>query len=249
MSNHKVLATVGPRDITAGDVERIAGSFDPQTAMQFKTPEGKKKLIQELVNQELFYLDAIENKLDQEEEFKSHMEKIKSDILKQYAISTLFKDIKVTEDEAISYYKQNEEQFTNSESARASHILIEDEEKAKSVLGEIESGLPFEEAAKKYSSCPSKQQGGDLGYFTRGSMVPEFEEVAFEMEKGQISVPVKTQYGYHLIKLIDKKQEEVKSFDEVKVQLGQQLLNHKQEHVYFNKIIELKQKYETKIME
>lgn len=249
MSNNKVLATVGPREITESDFERASTGFDPQTAEQFKTPEGKKRLVQELVNQELFYLDAVEKKLDQDEEFKSQLEKFKTDLLKQYSIGMLLKDIKVTEDEVLSFYKQNEKQFKSDESVKASHILVETEEKAKNILSEIKSGLSFEDAARKYSSCPSNQQGGDLGYFTRGRMVPEFEDAAFALDKGQISEPVKTMYGYHLIKLTEKKQEQVKSYDEVKNQLAQQLLGQKQEHVYFNKIIELKQNYETKIME
>ncbi len=89
---------------------------------------------------------------------------------------------------------------------RAEHILVEDEAQALEIKKEIESNtLTFEEAAKKYSKCPSKASGGDLGYFGRRMMVKEFEDAAFDGEKGVVSNPVKTQFGWHLIKVIDKK--------------------------------------------
>ena len=88
---------------------------------------------------------------------------------------------------------------------RASHILVETEQEANDLLNQINSGKKFEKLAKKHSSCPSGKNGGDLGYFTRGRMVPEFENAAFGMNVGQVSAPIKTQFGYHLIKVIDKR--------------------------------------------
>ena len=88
----------------------------------------------------------------------------------------------------------------------AKHILVSTESEAKDILQKINNGsISFEEAAKKWSNCPSKNNGGDLGYFGRGMMVKEFEDVAFSTEKGAISAPVKTQFGWHLIKVIDKR--------------------------------------------
>ena len=88
----------------------------------------------------------------------------------------------------------------------AKHILVSTESEAKDILQKINNdSISFEEAAKKWSNCPSKNNGGDLGYFGRGMMVKEFEDVAFSTEKGAISAPVKTQFGWHLIKVIDKR--------------------------------------------
>ncbi|MDR2781462.1 MAG: peptidyl-prolyl cis-trans isomerase [Holosporaceae bacterium] len=88
----------------------------------------------------------------------------------------------------------------------AKHILVETETQANKILQDIQDGkLSFEEAAKKQSSCPSRTNGGDLGYFGRGAMIKEFEKVAFATPKGEISKPVKTQFGWHIIKVIDKK--------------------------------------------
>ena len=88
---------------------------------------------------------------------------------------------------------------------RASHILVKDEATAKKLKAEIEGGLAFEDMAKQHSSCPSKAKGGDLGWFGKGSMVKPFEDAAFSLNEGQLSSPVKTQFGYHLIKLTGKR--------------------------------------------
>lgn len=88
---------------------------------------------------------------------------------------------------------------------RASHLLVETEEEAKKLKQEIEQGKSFAETAKEVSLCPSGQEGGDLGYFGKGMMVKEFEDAAFSMNVGEISDPIKTQFGWHLIQLTDKK--------------------------------------------
>lgn len=89
---------------------------------------------------------------------------------------------------------------------RAEHILVQTQEEAMNLKKQIENNeISFEDAAKKYSKCPSKTQGGDLGYFGRGMMVKEFEDAAFDGEKGTVSNPVQTQFGWHLIKVVDKK--------------------------------------------
>ena len=88
---------------------------------------------------------------------------------------------------------------------RASHLLVKTVDEAKQCLEEIESGKPFEDVAAAVSLCPSGASGGDLGYFERGMMVKPFEDMAFDMEIGEISPPLMTQFGWHLIKLTDKK--------------------------------------------
>jgi len=249
MANNHVVATVGGREITDLDVELLLKSMDPQKAMQFKSPEGINKVIDELINQELFYLYAKEIKMDEEEQYKLELEKIQSTFLKQYAISKVVGNITVTDAEVEEFYNDNKDKFVASEGVQASHILVEDEEKALNILKEINEGLSFEEAASKYSTCPSSEQGGNLGFFGRGRMVPEFEEVAFTLNQDEISSPVKTQFGFHLIKVVDKKDKSEKSLDEVQGQIGQHLFAEKQQELYYNTVEDLKKKYEVKVLE
>ena len=88
---------------------------------------------------------------------------------------------------------------------RASHILVQTEEEANDLLKKLDEGADFGELAQEYSMCPSKRDGGDLRFFGRGMMVKPFEDAAFDLEVGQVSAPVETQFGWHLIKLTDKK--------------------------------------------
>ncbi|HEX3029309.1 MAG TPA: peptidylprolyl isomerase [Clostridia bacterium] len=246
MEKNEVLAVVGGREITEKDYEFLLRNLDQQTAMQFYSAEGKKRLVGELINQELIYLDAVKNGVDKDEEFVKELDKIKSNFLKQYAVGKLVRNADVSESEVKSYFVANREQFKTPESVKASHILVGSEDKALEVLDEINGGMVFEEAAKEYSTCPSRAKGGDLGYFTRGQMVPEFEAAAFELPIGEISIPVKTQFGYHIIKVIDKKAEVSQNFDEVKDQLKQQMTAKKQEEIYLKKVNELMSQYEIK---
>jgi len=247
MEKNQVVASVGEKQITQEYVENVLKNIDPQRAMQFASPEGKQKLVEELVNQELFYLDAINKGLDKDEAFVNEVERMKENILKQYAINLAIKDVTVSEADIAGFYYENKEKFIAPESVHASHILVDDEATANAILEEINGGLSFEEAAEKHSKCPSKAQGGDLGFFQRGRMVPEFEEAAFAMDAGEISKPVQTQFGFHLIKVVEKQASEVSPLEEVKPQLTQQLVTMKQQEVYYKKIEELKNQFPVKI--
>ena len=249
MGDKKVLATVGGREISEQDIDLLLESLEPEQAKHFGTGEGKKQLLSDLIAQELIYLDAVKNGLDKNEIFVREAQKMHDNFLKQFAVHRLLKSITVTEDELLDFYNKNKRIFKDPETTKASHILVKDEKQAHEIIKEISDGLSFEEAAKKYSSCPSNVVGGDLGYFERGKMVPEFEAVAFDMKIGETSSPVKTQFGYHIIKLVDKKEGEIKTFDEVKNQLGQQLITAKQQKVYVDKTNELRKEYEIIINE
>lgn len=247
MSQTDILAIVDGREITRKDVDVLLRSLNPQTAAQFQSEEGMKNLVGELVSQELFYLDALENGLDQEPAYLEEVERAKSGILKQHALNYLLGQAFVAESEILSFYMANQARFGASAGIKASHVLVDSEEKALSVVDEIKKGLSFEDAAKQYSSCPSKEAGGDLGFFSRGSMVPEFEAVAFAMETGEMSAPVKTQFGWHLIKVTDKQEASVKSLDEVRDQVANHLMSQKQQELYQSKVAELKGKHAVKV--
>lgn len=245
MSEKKVLAKVEDVEITEKDVMQFLNDVGPQVAMQFQSPEGIQKVVDELVNQQLLYLEAKENKLDETEEFKLLEEETKENLLKNYALNKLIANENVTEEEIKKHYDDNKSQYQKEESVKAKHILVDSENEAKEAIKEIEDGSSFEEVAKKYSKCPSKESGGNLGEFTRGKMVPEFEEAAFAMEEGSLSEPVKSEFGYHVIQLDEKVPAGVSSFEEVRNQINEQLLRLKQQEKYLNKIEELKGKYKV----
>lgn len=248
MAENKVLAEVEGRPITEQDIEARLRNMDQRRAAQYQTEEGKQRLLRDLINQELLYLEALENDLDQEEEFKQQMEHIKEDVLKQYAIRKLLDKVKVSKEQAKEYYDNNKKQFKSQESVRASHILVEDEETASNAMKEIEDGAQFEEVEEKYSQC-NDNKGGDLGYFTRGKMVQPFEDVVFDMEEGEVEGPVKTQFGYHIIKLVDKKNPENMSFEDVENDLIRQMTSMEQNRIYQSKSKELEEKYKVEIKE
>ena len=244
----KVLARVNGAEITDMDINLLIRSLDPQVAMQFYSPEGQERLLEELINQELFYTEAVENKFSEEEEFKAELEKMKKSALKQYALRKVLAEAVVTPEEVENFYNSHKDDYNKPEEVRASHILVQTEEEAKDIINKINAGTSFEDAAKEHSSCPSSSAGGDLGAFTRGRMVPEFEEAAFKMEIGEISEPVQTQFGYHIIKVTEKTPAGVMSFEEVKPQVESTVLSIKQQDKYLEKAKELKGKYTVEII-
>jgi len=241
MSEDTVLAIVNGKEIKSTAVDKFIKNLGNQSTQN--TPEGRKRILNELIQQELLYADAIDNHYDEDEEFLTRLDETEAEMLKQYAVYKLFKDITVTDKDVENYYKENRTNFFRDTSYRASHILLKDEQTANKVKEEIDNGLLFEQAALKYSLCPSKQKGGDLGFFQKGKMVKEFEDKVFEMEINQISEPVQTKYGYHIIKLTDKKEPGIMPLEIIKDNLKRDLMRAKQNYFYNQKIKELKDKY------
>ncbi|MNM37241.1 putative peptidyl-prolyl cis-trans isomerase Cbf2 precursor [compost metagenome] len=210
----------------------------------FATEQGKKQLLEQMISFELMFQFGKEASLDKTKEFETEVEKFKKELLTQMVINKVISEVTVTDDEALKYYEENRSMFSEPENVTAKHILISSEEEANKIKKEIESNnVTFEEAASQYSSCPSKEQGGNLGSFSRGMMVPEFEEAAFASEIGVVTEPVKTQFGYHLIKVEAKNAGKDLDFAEVKDGVVNQLLQETQQKKYFDLIGELSTKY------
>ena len=240
----KILATVEEKEITNLDVENALKSLDPYQAMHFQTEEGKKQLLEDLVNQELFYMQAKEDQLHNDEDFKAEMKKIEENMLKQYAINKVLSNVTLTEEEKKAFFEANKSKFNKPESASAKHILVDSEELANDILNKINNNeMTFEAAASAHSTCPSKDAGGDLGTFTRGQMVPEFEEAVFNMKNGEVSGPVKTQFGYHLIKLENLQAGGESEYEEVRNEIERSLMYQKQSEAYNKELNNLKSKY------
>ncbi len=239
-----VIARVGDREIKLKDVNEVMGRLDPQRAALYDNEIGRKAIAEELVNMELLLLLGGELEVEKTPEFAAMMDDLRKDVVRRLAVDSILKDVAVTPEETAEYYEKNKDRFAVPETVRASHILVENEEDMAKVKADLEAGMSFEDAAKKYSSCNSAAQGGDLGFFTKKDMVKEFAEAAFAMKVGEVTgEPVKTDFGLHLIKLTDRKEASVKSLDEMKDEISGGLENEKKAEAYRGELTRLKEKY------
>lgn len=237
---NKILATVQGAPITEADVDEFLAGLG-QRGAGYNTPEGRAMILDEIIGSRLLLLDAKRNLLEAEPAFQAQLKKMKDNLLAGYAAQKAVGGVTVTDADAKKYYEENKDKLTSGESVNASHILVDSEEKALEILAKIKEGMSFEDAAKEYSSCPSKENGGNLGDFGRGQMVPEFDSAVFAMEVGAITeTPVKTQFGYHLIKLNSKKAAEPIPYEKIADKIKDQLLGQKQGAAYESKINQLK---------
>ena len=245
----KVLANVGGFPITEDDVTEFLMTLG-QRGASYNNPEGRKMVLNQLIGQKLLLLDAKRNLMEADPAFKAQLAKVKDSLLSNFAAEKAIANVSVSDKDAETYYNENKEQFVSGDSVNASHILVDTEEKALEILADIKAGkVTFEDAAAANSSCPSKANGGNLGDFGRGQMVPEFDEAVFAMEIGAITdAPVKTQFGYHLIKLNSKKESEVIAFESIKDEIKEGLLGEKRRAAYDSKINQLKILYPVDMM-
>ena len=244
----KVAARVNGQPITEADIDAALVGMGAK-GERYNTPDGRKMVLEQLINKKLFLADAAKNLYEYDPQFKAEFQKLKEDMLANFAIAKAVDGVRVTDEEAKKFFEENEKDLNSGESVSASHILVDSEEKAKEIKAEIESGaVSFEDAARKYSSCPSSEQGGALGEFTRGQMVPEFDEACFSMKVGELRGPVKTQFGYHLIKLNDKKEATPLKYEDIADQIKQKLLTDKQQAAYRSKVNQLKILYPVDIL-
>ena len=244
-----VLAKVGDIELTKDDMIRIMRNLPQQQQQQVAGVEGRKQLLNEMVAGELLYLKGTAEGLDADEKYLELVNEAKRTILQQFTMQKILENIQVDEDEMKMHYDANQVHYQAGASAKASHILMADETEINKVKEEIAEGLSFAEAAGKYSTCPSKDRGGDLGTFEQGRMVPEFEAVAFSQEVGVVSEPVQTQFGYHLILVEERNEASVKAFDEVSDQIRQELTYAKQSEAYQSEVAKLKEKYPVEVFE
>ncbi|MBV1757093.1 MAG: peptidylprolyl isomerase [Dethiosulfatibacter sp.] len=244
----KILAKVDGKEITQEMFDSIMRNLPENHAAQAATEEGQKRLLDEIISGELLYIDAMAKKMDEEENFKAILEEAKKNLLQRFAIEDLILNADVSDEDVLTYYSANSGQFAKNEELTASHILVSTKEESERIAKEIIEGLEFSEAAKKYSTCPSKEVGGNLGTFEKGRMVPEFEKVAFSLPVGVVSEPVETQFGFHLIKVEDRSEPGVAEFEEVKDSIKTQMINQVQYDLYTNKINELKDKYSVELL-
>ncbi|MGQ9812190.1 MAG: peptidylprolyl isomerase [Dissulfurimicrobium sp.] len=257
-----VLAEVGPYKLDMKRFEEQVKSLPPQLQMMMaQNPQAKEQLVERWTHINLLAMRARDMKLDQDPEVKSRIEDLKNSLLAQEIIhKEIDKDVAISDEDAKNFYEKNKAEFSQPEMIKARHILIkvqsgapekawkEAEAKARDIKKKLDKGADFAQLAKQYSEDPgTKDKGGDLGFFPKGRMVPEFETAAFALKPGTISVPVKTQFGYHIIKVEEKRPAEVKTLNEVMPQVKQMVKMEKQQEELKKLIEQIKIKYPVKI--
>jgi len=183
-----------------------------------------------------------------QDEYKKVQERVKRELAIQVWQKQQLEKVKVSPKELKKYYDENKEEFNEKASVHARHILVKTEDEAKDIQNQLK-GLKadalkskFIQLAKDKSTGPSGPKGGDLGYFAQGQMVPEFNAKVFSMNVGTVSEPVKTQFGFHVIYLEDKKSGKTRAYTEVKSFIEQRLKMEKFKSVMQEKMLELKNK-------
>jgi peptidyl-prolyl cis-trans isomerase C len=247
-SGKDVVATVGNEVITLKDVdERIA----KLPAYYQNVIKGRKKeLVEDMVLEKLFYDEARKKGVQNDKEVKEMVEEAqKRIVISKFIRDAVENQAAVSDKEAQDYYNIHKDEFSLPERWRASHILVKTEGEAKAILDELAGGKSFEDLAKEKSQDASAQKGGDLGYFTTGQMVPEFEKAVAKMEVGQPGEIVQTQFGYHIIKVTDKKDAQAQEFKDVAAKVKNDLLLNKKRNLFDKMVEDLKAKSNVKIKE
>jgi peptidyl-prolyl cis-trans isomerase C len=241
-TDKSVLAKVNNTTITK---ENFLDKLDrlPEWARgRFQTDEGKKELLDEIIKEELLFQEAEKQGLHKDKEYMNKVDEFRRMTLISSLLKREIEDkTQLSEEDLKDFYDKHPDEFNQGLQVKAKHILVDTEEEAKEIQEKLQKGGDFAELAKAHSKDKgSAVNGGDLGFFTKGRMVPEFEHVAFNLKPGELSDPVKTQFGYHLIQVTEKKEGTQRAFEEVKASIERRLKMEKQRETFDTYIEKLK---------
>lgn len=229
----QVLAEVNGTKITTGDFNREVKNLPEYLRAMADTPQGRREMLDTMVIRELILQKASKDGLDKGPELEEKLQELKKRlIVESFLKKKVETDAKISDADLKKFYDQNIEKFKTGEQIRASHILVKNEQTAKDILAQIRKGANFEELARKNSVDSSAAKGGDLGWFNKGAMVPVFEKAALALKEGQVSDVVKSDFGFHIIKLTGKRPAGTRPFEEVKDQIKAALMPSKQQEIF-----------------
>lgn len=234
-----VLAKVDNEKVTVKDLKEMIASV-PNMKYKDLSPDIKERAINQLIDKKLLYKYAQKKKVEKTKEFKEAMKSVKREILVQVFLANEMDKIKISKSKVKDFYDKNKmKYFATQPEAKARHILVKDEKVAKEIIKTLKKEKSsklkkkFISLAKEKSEGPSSTNGGDLGWFSAEKMVPAFSKATFALKKGDFTKkPVKTQFGYHVIYLDDKKKSSVEKFNTTKDKIKQSL----QQQEFANKI-------------
>jgi peptidyl-prolyl cis-trans isomerase C len=212
-----VLAKVNGAEIRQSDLALAEEELGPSLA-QMDPSTKQENVLAFLIDMKIVAKAAEDKKVENNEDFKKRLAFTRNRLLMDSLLATEGKAA-TTDDAMKKVYEEASKQITGEQEVHARHILVETEDEAKAIADELKKGADFAELAKKKSKDPGASDGGDLGFFTKDQMVPEFSAVAFAMEPGKISDPVKSQFGWHIIKVEEKRNRKAPDFEQVKAQI------------------------------
>ncbi|MGD6958305.1 peptidylprolyl isomerase [Rossellomorea aquimaris] len=258
-SKDEVVAKVGDKSISKEDLYTTLvdqygdAALDTLIAEKIVELESDKKNLTVKDSEIEEELESLKESYGGEEAFNealassgASLDSVKKNVQSFLLTEKLLKDrVSISDDQIKEYFEANKESFAQQEQVEASHILVEDEETAKEVKNNLDDGGDFAELAKEYSTDTSNAElGGELGYFAKGEMVTEFDDEAFAMKKGEISEPVKTEFGYHIIKVTDKKDAKEAVLDDHKEEIKDILFDQALQTEYGTWLEEQKEEYQ-----
>ena len=218
-----ILVTVNGKNITKQDAEAFVTASAPQAQFSKLDKSQQDMVVDRLVEKRLFTELAEKEGIEKKPEFQRNMDKIKEELLVNMWMKEQMDNVVVSDSEAKEFYDKNLDKFKEKATVHARHILVKDEKEAQAITDELKTlkgealKTKFIELAKTKSTGPSGPKGGDLGSFTKGQMVPEFSKAVWNLKVGEVtSKPVKTQFGYHIIYLEDKKEASSVPYEQVK---------------------------------
>ncbi len=245
----KILAKVNGEPITEGEFNEALEILPLQLrAIVQNNAEMKKKFLENLINQKLLIQQMKKEGVKEDERIKKKVEKYREALLLKKFVDEKLSNIKVTDDEIKAYYEAHKSDFTQPAKVKARHILVKTKKEAEKIRERLLKGEDFAALAKKYSiDKVSAVHGGELKEFTRDELVKEFGDVAFSLKIGEISQPVKTKYGYHIIQVEKRTPETVIPLSHVREEIRLTLLNKKREEALRKMIENLKKKSKIEV--
>jgi len=203
----------------------------------------KKSFLDELITDKLLYKESLRRGLDKDKEVQEVIDEARKKIL----IARLLRDeveskVSVSDQEVRDYYDKNQDEFKTPEILRASHIMVKTEKEANDIVKELSQGASFSDLARSRSIDPSAAKGGDVGYFVKGQLDPDFEAACLQMREGELKYVVKTRFGYHIIKLTERKRPTIEKFKDVEQRVRHDMLLDKRKKTFNQLVDELKKK-------
>ena len=238
----KTVATVNGKKISQQQFDQFINIIKSKNP-KFEVDANREAIINELINREVLFQEAKKQKIDKDKQVAYVLEQQRIDLMVKALVSKTLSEKPVKEKQLKKLYKEKVA-GANLQEFKARHILLKTEDEAKAVIAQLDSGDDFAKLAEKKSTGPSAKQGGDLGWFSPGRMVPPFARAVSEMKKGTYSKsPVQTKFGWHVIKLEDARKTEPPKFEDVKKQL-ESSVNQQRMQEY---VVKLRKKAKIKI--